>query len=199
VGYPEWWEDFKQKNCKAATVVGIPQTTSNCNGDTRREEEVKSQFVHGRAAVTHGGKRRDEDTSLGKSDQWIFYCGATDTMTHDPHDFNNLSTPIKTHIETTSGELVAVQGEGSIIFSKELKLENCLCVPALSSKLLSISQVTKELNCVILMFLTFCLLQDILTKEIIGRGTEREGLYYVDEVAYKGHAMLAHRTVTRQL
>ena len=65
--------------------------------------------------------------------------------------------------------------------------------------LLSVSQVTKELNCVVLMYSTFCLLQDILTKEIIGRGTEREGLYYVDEVAHQGHAMLAHGTVTRQL
>jgi len=120
-------------------------------------------------------------------------------MTHDPHDFNNLSIPIKTHIETASGELVAVQGEGSIVFSKELKLENCLYVPTLSSKLLSISQVTKELNCVVLMFPTFCHLQDILTKEIIGCGTERGGLYYVDEVAHKGHAMLVHGPVTRQL
>ena len=41
LGYPEWWEDFKQKNLKVATVVGILQTTSNCNGDTRREEEAK--------------------------------------------------------------------------------------------------------------------------------------------------------------
>ncbi|XP_016164574.1 uncharacterized protein LOC107607104 [Arachis ipaensis] len=40
---------------------------------------------------------------------------------------------------------------------------------------------------------------DILTKEIIGRGTEREGLYCVDEVAHQGHAMLAHGMVTRQL
>jgi len=111
----------------------------------------------------------------------------------------NLSTPVKTHIETASGELVAVQGEGSIVFSKELKLENCLYVLALSSKLLSISQVTKELNCVVLMFPTFCLLQDILTKEIIGRGTERGGLYYVDEVAHKGYAMLAHETIIRKL
>jgi len=38
--------------------VGIPQTTSNCNGDTIREEEAKPQVVHGKAAVTHGGKIR---------------------------------------------------------------------------------------------------------------------------------------------
>jgi len=120
-------------------------------------------------------------------------------MTYDPHDFNNLSTPVKTHIETANRELVAVQRKSSIIFSKELKLENCLYVPALSSKLLFISQVTKELNCVVLMFFTFCLLQDILTKKIIGRDTERGGLYYVDEVAHKEYAMLAHIIVTRQL
>jgi len=200
VGYPKCWEDLKKKNQKTVTIFGIPQTTSNCNGDTRREEEAKPQAIHGRAPVTHGGKRRKEDTSPGKSDQWIFYCGATDTMTHDPHDFNNLSTPVKTHIETTtSGELVTVQGEGSIVLSKELKLENCLYVPVLSSKLLSISEVTKELNCVVLMFPTFCLFQDILTKEIIGHGAESGGLYYVDEVAKKRHAMLAHEKVTRQL
>ena len=51
----------------------------------------------------------------------------------------------------------------------------------------------------VLIFSTFCLLQDILTKEIIGCGTEHGSLYYVDKVSQKGHAMLAHGTVTRQL
>ena len=151
MGYPEWWKNFKQKNHKATTIVGIPQTTSNCKGDTRREEEAKPQVVHERAAATHGGKRRKEDTNLGKSDQWIFDCEATDTMTHNPHDFNNLSTLIKTHIETINKKLVAIKGEGSIIFLKELKLKNYLFVLlALSSKSLSISQITEELSCVIL-------------------------------------------------
>jgi len=52
---------------------------------------------------------------------------------------------------------------------------------------------------VVLIFSNFCILQDILTKEIIGCSTEREGLYYVDEVIQKGHVMLAHGTVIRQL
>ncbi|KAM0054908.1 putative GAG-pre-integrase domain-containing protein [Helianthus debilis subsp. tardiflorus] len=44
---------------------------------------------------------------------------------------------------------------------------------------------------------TFCLLQDIRTGVIIGRGTERQGLYYVDEVAHQGTVMLAHGTDNR--
>jgi len=69
VGYPEWWEDSKSKNHKTATAIGIPQTTSSSGGDTRREEEAKSKVVHGRAAVTHGRKKKEKDTSLGKFDQ----------------------------------------------------------------------------------------------------------------------------------
>jgi len=69
VGYPEWWENSKPKNCKAATVVGIPQTTSSSAGDIRREEETKSQVVHRRVAVTHEGGKREEDISPEKSDQ----------------------------------------------------------------------------------------------------------------------------------
>jgi len=129
VDYLEWWEDSKPKNRKAAT-----------------------------AAVTHEGEKREKDTSSRKFDQWIFDFGATDTMTHDPHDFDSLSTPVKTHIEIASGELVAVQGGGSIVFSEKIKLKNCLYVPVLSSKLLFVSQVTKELNCVVLMFSNFCIL-----------------------------------------
>jgi len=76
-------------------------------------------------------------------------------MTHDLNNFDSLSTLVKTHIESANGELVVVQRGGSIVFSEKLKLKNYLYVPTLSSKLLYVSQVTKELNCVVLMFSNF--------------------------------------------
>ena len=54
-------------------------------------------------------------------------------------------------------------------------------MPSLSHKLLPVSQITKELNCAVLIYPTFCLIQNILTKEIIGRGTKRGGLYYMED------------------
>jgi len=51
-------------------------------------------------------------------------------------------------------------------------------------------------------FLIFVFYRTFLRRrslEIIGHGTERGGLYYVDEVVHKGYAMLAHGTVTRQV
>ena len=81
------------------------------------------------------------------------------------------------------GVVAPVSSAGSITLSCTLSLHNCLLVPTLSSHLLYVGQVTKQLNCALLMFLSFCLLQDIRTKMIIGHGTKRRGLYYVDDVA----------------
>ncbi|XP_047976364.1 uncharacterized protein LOC125218680 [Salvia hispanica] len=42
-------------------------------------------------------------------------------------------------------------------------------------------------------------LVDIRTRRIIGRGTERQGIYYVDETTQQGGtAMLAHRSANRE-
>ena len=73
-----------------------------------------------------------------KDKGWIFYCGSTDTMTHDRGDF-------------VDGKLISVEGSGTIEISPTLKLSNCLYVPKLSQKLMSISHVTKELNSTLLL------------------------------------------------
>lgn len=87
----------------------------------------------------------------------------------------------KSDSQTASGEFTSV--EGAVRISPTVTLSNYLYVPSMSHKLLSISHVTKELNCTLLMQPNFCLLQDIRIGEIIRRGTKRDGLYYVDEIA----------------
>ena len=67
------------------------------------------------------------------------------------------------------------------MLSQTLSLSNTLFVPSISHKLLFVSQLTKDLNCTALMCPDFCLIQDILTKEIIGRGTKNGGFYYMDD------------------
>uniref|UniRef100_A0A803MVW9 GAG-pre-integrase domain-containing protein n=1 Tax=Chenopodium quinoa TaxID=63459 RepID=A0A803MVW9_CHEQI len=41
--------------------------------------------------------------------------------------------------------------------------------------------------------------QDAQTRQIIGHGTERGGLYYVDEATQQGQAMLAHGSPEHQV
>ncbi|XP_076960185.1 uncharacterized protein LOC143636488 [Bidens hawaiensis] len=116
-------------------------------------------------------------------------------MTYDLSDLTSSSKPAKTHIQTANGGVMDVEKGGTIEISSTLKLSNCLSVTSLSHKLLSISGVTKELNCTVLMHPTFCILQDIRTGVIIGRGTERQGLYYVDEVT-QGGSHDTHENIT---
>ena len=65
--------------------------------------------------------------------------------------------------------------------------------------MLSVSQLTKELNCIVIMSSTDCVVQDARTGKIIGRNTKRGGLYYVDEATQKGHTLLAHGSSDHQL
>jgi len=72
-------------------------------------------------------------------------------MTFELSDIKTRPKPKLNHIKTANGGIVPVKGAGSIEISPTLKLSNCLYVPFLSHKLLSISHVTKELNCTSLM------------------------------------------------
>lgn len=67
-----------------------------------------------------------------------------------------------------------------MVVCPNLTLQNTLVVPTLASKLISIGQLTKELNCVVHIFPNYCLFQDIKTKRILSRGIRRDGLYYLN-------------------
>lgn len=118
---------------------------------------------------------------------WLLDSGATDHMTFAATDFTTTSPPRRTSVANANGVVSLITGAGSVYLSPSLQLSNTLLVPSLSHKLLSISQVTTELNCAVLIYPTFCLLQDILTKEIIWRGTTRGGLHCMEDVNV-GHA-----------
>nr|GFB17993.1 putative ribonuclease H-like domain-containing protein [Tanacetum cinerariifolium] len=66
---------------------------------------------------------------------------ATDTMTYEVSDFIEISKPRKTHIQAANRERMDVKTKGTIEISPSIKLPNCLYVPSLSHKLLSISHV----------------------------------------------------------
>uniref|UniRef100_A0A803LPC8 Reverse transcriptase Ty1/copia-type domain-containing protein n=1 Tax=Chenopodium quinoa TaxID=63459 RepID=A0A803LPC8_CHEQI len=108
---------------------------------------------------------------------WIFDCEATDTMTSDPSDIKATQTSHRNQIQTANGEYIPVTKTGIIDVTSDIHLNNFLLIPSLTHKLLS----------------------DALTGRIIGRGTERGGLYYVDEEAQQGNALLAHGSPESQL
>ena len=149
-------------------------------------------MVNSSTSITPGncGQALCSSNSLD-ANTWIIDSGATDHMTFDPSDFSHSTPPRRTCISNANGVAYPVTGAGTVSLSSSLSLSHTLLVPTLSNKLMFVSQITEELNCVVLMYSTFCLLQDVLSKKIIGRGTKRGGLYYLDDIS-KGAAYHVH-------
>ena len=61
-----------------------------------------------------------------------------------------------------------------------IHLTSILSLPNFSFNLMSVSKLTRALKCYISFFPVFCLFQDLMTKQIIGRGRESRGLYILD-------------------
>ena len=81
-------------------------------------------------------------------------------MTFDPCDLLSTNPKTRTYIQTANGECVSVDQSGPVTISPSLKINNCLLIPSLSHKLLSISQLTRKLNCTVLMSSSGCIMQD---------------------------------------
>ena len=97
-------------------------------------------------------------------------------MTFDPKNFMKFNQPKRACIENANGVTYPVIGADKVALFPSFSLPNTLLVHSLSNKLLSIGQATKELNCYALIYPNFCLFHDILTEEIIGRGTKKGGV-----------------------
>ena len=59
-------------------------------------------------------------------------------------------------------------------------LSSVLSLPNLSFNLMIVSKLTQARKCYISFFHDFCLFQNLMTKQIIGKGRESEGLYILD-------------------
>ncbi|KAL6318435.1 hypothetical protein AAG906_041201 [Vitis piasezkii] len=202
-GYPDWWHELKAKKKREASggdnlgraalmsvepqLSLVPQQESSIS----TSEQIAQNDSGNQGYVFSCSK-------TGNHDGWIIDSGATDHMTFDPCDFSKATQPKRICIANANGVTYpGVTGAGTVALSPSFSLPNTLLVPSLSNKLLSIGQVSEELNCCALMYPNFCLFQDILTKEIIGRGTKREGLYYMDDFNY-GRANNMHSTGVKE-
>lgn len=61
-----------------------------------------------------------------------------------------------------------------------MNLDCVLVVPSLDYNLLSVSQITTALSCVVIFSPEFCVFKDIQTRQTIGCGIRRGNLYYLD-------------------
>ena len=92
------------------------------------------------------------------------------------------------------GSTSCVLGSGTIHPTPLLTLTFVLSLSKFSFNLISVSKLTRTLNCSISFFHDHCLIQDLSTKRIIGRGRESGGLYILETEVSK--SVVCSRVVT---
>ena len=95
---------------------------------------------------------------------WIIDSGATDHMTFDSRQVWPLKYSSQNSISTANGTLILIIEEGSLSLTNTLNLDSVLVVPSLNYNLLSVSQITITLFCVVIFWPEFCVFKDIRTR-----------------------------------
>ena len=177
MGYPEWWDhsrDSRKKNSKKAYTVEIVKT--------KIEDDSGEKSLALAVAVGNGGKVLNISTPVSNS-AWIIDSGVTDHMTFDSRRVSPLKSSSQHFVSTASGTSIPIIGKGSLSLTNTLNLDYVLVVPSLNYNLLSVSQITTALFCVVIFWPKFCVFKDIRTRQMIGCGVRRGNLYYLDLVS----------------
>ncbi|KAK2991709.1 hypothetical protein RJ640_014987 [Escallonia rubra] len=177
VGYPEWWDhnrDPRKRNSK--------RTSSTAVVETKTEDDVTRQHSALAATAGNGGKALNMST-LVTNNAWIIDSGATDHMTFDSRQVSTLKQSSQKFVTTANGTPTPIVGEGHLPLTSNMNLDSVLVVPSLDYNLLSVSQITTALFCVVIFWPNFCVFKDIRTRQTIGCGVRRGKLYYLDLVS----------------
>jgi hypothetical protein len=110
---------------------------------------------------------------------WIIDSGASDHISSYSHLLSQ--TPCHDTVHLPDGSHIKTLSVGNAQVNQHLCIKNVLHIPSFQVNLLSISKLTRDLNCIITFHSNFCILQDLNTMKMIGPGKEHNDLYYLFE------------------
>lgn len=156
------------------------------NGLTELQlQQILSILQGNGASQSTPPKANNVNASSGLSPpELIIDSGATDHITSSPtllvNSQKNTSLP---PVVMPNGDQAPIISTGNLPLSPIIYLKNVLGVPSCKVDLMSVSRVTRDLNCSVTFFPHWCVLQDLMTGMTIGLGKQRDGLYYLVAMA----------------
>jgi len=108
-------------------------------------------------------------------------------MTHNVNMLSDVQNIRETsQITLPNGNTTDIVSIGKAHISAQLVLHGVLYVPTFKYNLLSIPRLLKDSHCIIIFYPRFCIIQDYVSKSIMGIGREHKGLYYLTDQPLKG-------------
>ena len=111
------------------------------------------------------------------------------------HEDKNISLP---PVLLPSGEKANIITKGSLLLNSVYYLRDVLCVPTFKVNLMSVSRLTRDLNCSMIFFPHWCVLQDLAIRRMIGLGKQRDGLYYLAALTTRKIGTTSHSSPNNQ-
>lgn len=170
------------------TLHGFPAKSANMSqvqvaDSTNKDESLqgnKSAFSNATSLEPQSGNSSVCFSQSLPSTSWILDSGASDHIAGNPSLFSNLSSTKSPHFITLAdGSKVQAAGVGRISPLPSLNLDSVLLVPGSPFNLLSISKLTRSLNCSVTIDPDSFYIQDRSTGQMIGAGSESHGLYFL--------------------
>ena len=151
-------------------VVSIPE-----------EEYNRLLYLHSNSVASDStttlAQQSTSTAYLATQDPWVIDSGATDHMTSTLGLLSNLEqSSILSNVTLANGLTTIVFGLGIANLGPNLSLFSVLYIPNFPFNLLSISKLTKILNCATIFLSTHCIFLDLKTGKIIGGGHKAGGL-----------------------
>ena len=160
----------------SCTSQGVPPTDSEYDAYLRYQA-AKSDSVASVAQTGNASACLTHTSSLGP---WILDSGASDHISGNKDLFSSLTTtPTLPTVTLANGSQTVAKGIGLAHPLPSLPLTSVLYTPECPFNLISISKITRTLNCSIIFSDKFVTLQDRSTGKTIGIGRESQGLYHL--------------------
>lgn len=111
---------------------------------------------------------------------WIIDTGASNHMIHSlrlMNQYKYLDDKQFLKVNLPTGSQVPISHIGESLVLKNKLPKEVLFRPEFNYNLLSVSQFTKQLQCVVLFFPDFYIFQELFSGRVLGIGKEDQGLY----------------------
>ncbi|OIT36672.1 hypothetical protein A4A49_51924, partial [Nicotiana attenuata] len=170
VGYPSDFKPKRRANVAAQIENTVAQEAHNGVPTHMFTNEQYSQIL-----------QLLNKNSIGESSGTIAAMadtGATNHMIGNKDLLHNgTQTENAGQVQLPTGDSAKITHVGDCQLSGGDTIKNVLCVPTFKFNLLSVSKVTKDLNCFASFFPTFCVFQDLWSGRVKEIGREEDGLY----------------------
>nr|GMD63195.1 Retrovirus-related Pol polyprotein from transposon RE2 [Ipomoea batatas] len=197
-GYPEWYENRgnNARGGRSGRGRGVPRANPTLTNKFTDKCGVSSSHLFSAdqwKALTGliSGTKVSDDQLNGKFDTrlWIIDTGASRHVTGDSTRMTNAKDIFHCPVGLPNGKTVVATQEGSVRLTDKITFNHVLYVPSLSCNLISVSQLNDDMQSSVHFNSYMCAIQD-QSREMIGAGVRRDGLYY-----FKGTDSVQHLTV----